>query len=157
MSTVHWLICCISGLWNYSCFEQDVWGMVPSLYSFRFQLEFVLLAWGIIKFKFQADYSVVRHTRRIPMFVPESTSKFQKFIGWLIGRRPEYVDQKVVAQGEGREGMYLLWFLHLLFYWVMIIFYWIRPAHTVHIRDIHIFGIHVFGFFGNLRSFLFSQ
>jgi len=44
-----------------------------------------------------------RHTRRIPMFVPESTSKFQKFIGWLIGRRPEYVDQKVVAQGEGRE------------------------------------------------------
>lgn len=38
------------------------------------------------------------------MFVPESTSKFQKFIGWVIGRRPEYVDQKVVAQGEGREG-----------------------------------------------------
>jgi len=38
------------------------------------------------------------------MFVPESTSKFQKFISWIIGRRPEYVDQKVVAQGEGREG-----------------------------------------------------
>lgn len=38
------------------------------------------------------------------MFVPESTSKFQKFIGWIIGRRPEYVDQKVVAQGDGREG-----------------------------------------------------
>ena len=41
------------------------------------------------------------------MFVPESTSKFQKFIGWIIGRRPEYVDQKVVAQGEGREGRLL--------------------------------------------------
>lgn len=42
------------------------------------------------------------------MFVPESTSKFQKFIGWIIGRRPEYVDQKVVAQGDGREGRQLL-------------------------------------------------
>jgi len=38
------------------------------------------------------------------MFVPESTSKFQKFIGWIMGRQPEYIDQKVVAQGEGREG-----------------------------------------------------
>ena len=23
---------------------------------------------------------------------------------WLLGRRPEYTDPKVVAQGEGREG-----------------------------------------------------
>ena len=48
------------------------------------------------------------------MFVPESTSKFQKFIGWLIGRRPEYVDQKVVAQGEGREGIQLMVILPIL-------------------------------------------
>eukprot|EP00794_Sanderia_malayensis_P009156 gene9156-10128_t len=43
------------------------------------------------------------HVREIPMFVPESSSSFQKFTGWLIGRRPEFIDPKVVAQGEGRE------------------------------------------------------
>uniref|UniRef100_A0AC11CR21 B9 domain containing 1 n=1 Tax=Ovis aries TaxID=9940 RepID=A0AC11CR21_SHEEP len=45
-----------------------------------------------------------RHKKTIPMFVPESTSKLQKFTSWLMGRRPEYTDPKVVAQGEGREG-----------------------------------------------------
>ncbi|KAM9748759.1 B9 domain-containing protein 1 isoform 3-T3 [Dama dama] len=66
-----------------------------------------------------------RHKKTIPMFVPESTSKLQKFtrttaespdlvplptpkdgcrtLGWFMGRRPEYTDPKVVAQGEGRE------------------------------------------------------
>ncbi|XP_075998875.1 B9 domain-containing protein 1 [Genypterus blacodes] len=44
-----------------------------------------------------------QHTRTIPMFVPESTSRLQKFTSWLLGRRPEYTDAKVVAQGEGRE------------------------------------------------------
>uniref|UniRef100_A0A3P8ZWS3 B9 domain-containing protein 1 n=1 Tax=Esox lucius TaxID=8010 RepID=A0A3P8ZWS3_ESOLU len=44
-----------------------------------------------------------RHTRTIPMFVPESTSRLQKFTSWLLGRRPEFTDPKVVAQGEGRE------------------------------------------------------
>ncbi|XP_056143801.1 B9 domain-containing protein 1 isoform X2 [Lampris incognitus] len=44
-----------------------------------------------------------QHTRTIPMFVPESTSRLQKFTSWLLGRRPEYTDPKVVAQGEGRE------------------------------------------------------
>ncbi|KAF7655526.1 hypothetical protein LDENG_00054000 [Lucifuga dentata] len=44
-----------------------------------------------------------QHTRTIPMFVPESSSRLQKFTSWLLGRRPEYIDPKVVAQGEGRE------------------------------------------------------
>nr|XP_030717129.1 B9 domain-containing protein 1 isoform X2 [Globicephala melas]XP_030717130.1 B9 domain-containing protein 1 isoform X2 [Globicephala melas] len=44
-----------------------------------------------------------RHKRTIPMFVPESVSKLQKFTSWFMGRRPEYTDPKVVAQGEGRE------------------------------------------------------
>uniref|UniRef100_A0A8L2UHN1 B9 domain-containing protein 1 n=1 Tax=Rattus norvegicus TaxID=10116 RepID=A0A8L2UHN1_RAT len=43
------------------------------------------------------------HKRTIPMFVPESTSTLQKFTSWFMGRRPEYTDPKVVAQGEGRE------------------------------------------------------
>ncbi|KAF4514162.1 UNVERIFIED_CONTAM: hypothetical protein B566_EDAN019279 [Ephemera danica] len=42
-------------------------------------------------------------TKRIPAFVPESTSQLQKFTAWLTGRRPEFVDPLVVAQGEGRE------------------------------------------------------
>ncbi|XP_013862393.1 B9 domain-containing protein 1 isoform X2 [Austrofundulus limnaeus] len=42
-------------------------------------------------------------TRTIPMFVPEPTWRLQKFTSWLLGRRPEYTDPKVVAQGEGRE------------------------------------------------------
>lgn len=44
-----------------------------------------------------------RHTRRIALFVPESSSRFQKFLSWFMSRRPEYTDPKVVAQGEGRE------------------------------------------------------
>ncbi|XP_077019571.1 B9 domain-containing protein 1 isoform X2 [Tamandua tetradactyla] len=48
-------------------------------------------------------FSPGRHKRTIPMFVPESTSKLQKFTSWFMGRRPEFTDPKVVAQGEGRE------------------------------------------------------
>jgi len=43
------------------------------------------------------------HTREVPMFVPESSSLLQKFTAWFFGRRPEFVDPKVVAQGEARE------------------------------------------------------
>ena len=28
----------------------------------------------------------------------------QKFLAWLQGRRPEYIDPRVLAHGEGREG-----------------------------------------------------
>ncbi|XP_057571343.1 B9 domain-containing protein 1 isoform X6 [Hippopotamus amphibius kiboko] len=48
-------------------------------------------------------FSPGRHKKIIPMFVPESTSKLQTFTSWFMGRRPEYTDPKVVAQGEGRE------------------------------------------------------
>ncbi|XP_013789884.1 B9 domain-containing protein 1-like [Limulus polyphemus] len=44
-----------------------------------------------------------QHHRRIPMFVPESSSFLQKFTSWLIGRHPEFVNPRVVAQGEGRD------------------------------------------------------
>ncbi|XP_065846544.1 B9 domain-containing protein 1-like [Oscarella lobularis] len=42
-------------------------------------------------------------SRVVPMFVPESSSKLQKFTSWLTGRRPEFIDPKFVAQGESRE------------------------------------------------------
>jgi B9 domain-containing protein 1 len=38
------------------------------------------------------------------MFVPESSSTLQKLTSWFLGRRPEYIDPRVVSQGEGREG-----------------------------------------------------
>lgn len=44
-----------------------------------------------------------RHKRKLPMFVPESSSMLQQFTSWFLGRRPEYVDARVVSQGEGRE------------------------------------------------------
>lgn len=41
--------------------------------------------------------------KSIGMFVPESSSVLQKITSWLTGRRPEYIDPRVLAQGEGRE------------------------------------------------------
>lgn len=40
------------------------------------------------------------------MFVPESSSMLQKMTSWLTGRRPEYVDARLLARGDGREGIY---------------------------------------------------
>lgn len=47
---------------------------------------------------------IARHKRKLAMFVPESSSTLQKFTAWFLGRRPEYIDPRVVSQGEGREG-----------------------------------------------------
>ncbi|KAK3579235.1 hypothetical protein CHS0354_033306 [Potamilus streckersoni] len=44
-----------------------------------------------------------RHKRIIPVFVPESSSTLQKLTSWFLSNRPEFVDPRVVAQGEGRE------------------------------------------------------
>lgn len=44
-----------------------------------------------------------QYKKTIAMFVPESSSQIQKFTSWLTGRRPEYIDPKVVAQSEGRD------------------------------------------------------
>lgn len=43
------------------------------------------------------------------MFVPESSSMLQKMTSWLTGRRPEYVDARLLARGDGREGIKLLY------------------------------------------------
>ncbi|CAF0820116.1 unnamed protein product [Didymodactylos carnosus] len=44
-----------------------------------------------------------RHKLRVPLFVPRSSSRFQQFLAWILGRRPEFVDPKVVAHNAGRE------------------------------------------------------
>lgn len=44
------------------------------------------------------------HTQEVNMFVPETSSFVQRALGWLVGRRAEYVDSKFVAQAAGREA-----------------------------------------------------
>ena len=70
-----------------SCYGQDVFG------------NDVIRGYGVV----HMPMSPGRHTLRIPLFVPESTSKMQKFFAWIQGRRPEYIDPRVIAHGEGRE------------------------------------------------------
>ncbi|VDP77622.1 unnamed protein product [Echinostoma caproni] len=43
------------------------------------------------------------HKRRIPMFVPQSSSVLMQLNAWLSGKRPEFVNPRVVASGDGRE------------------------------------------------------
>jgi B9 domain-containing protein 1 len=40
----------------------------------------------------------------MPLFVPRSSSRFQQFLAWMMGRRPEFVDPKVIAYNAGRES-----------------------------------------------------
>lgn len=43
------------------------------------------------------------HLRNLNFFVPESSSMLMKFNAWMSGKRPEFCDPRVVANGEGRE------------------------------------------------------
>jgi hypothetical protein len=55
--------------------------------------------------KSNQNYSfLLRHKIKVPLFVPQSTSKLQQFISWIRGSRPEYVDPRVIAHGDGRDG-----------------------------------------------------
>jgi hypothetical protein len=50
------------------------------------------------------------------MFVPESSSLLQKMTSWFTGRRPEYVDARLLARGDGREGIKFVCFNVLHFF-----------------------------------------
>ncbi|NXJ06170.1 B9D1 protein, partial [Odontophorus gujanensis] len=73
--------------------------IVVSVYGPDFFGNDVVRGYGAVHVPFTPG----RHKRTIAMFVPESTSKLQKFTSWFTGRRPEFTDPKVVARGEGRE------------------------------------------------------
>ncbi|NXS45738.1 B9D1 protein, partial [Balaeniceps rex] len=73
--------------------------IVVSVYGPDFFGNDVVRGYGAVHVPFTPG----RHTRTIPMFVPESTSRLQQFTSWFTGRRPEFTDPRVVAQGEGRE------------------------------------------------------
>ncbi|KAH9590886.1 B9 domain-containing protein 1 [Schistosoma haematobium] len=42
------------------------------------------------------------HRKRVSMFVPQSSSQLMKLNAWLTGKRPEFLNPKVIAYGEGR-------------------------------------------------------
>ncbi|VDM77066.1 unnamed protein product [Strongylus vulgaris] len=44
------------------------------------------------------------HIRTVPCFVPEASSSYQKIIGVLRGRRPEFVNANQVARPEARHA-----------------------------------------------------
>jgi len=64
----------------------------------------------------------------VALFVPESSSLFQQFLAWLMSRRPEYTDPKVLAHGDGREGTQLN--LYLLVFLLMTCTLCLQPADT---------------------------
>lgn len=44
-----------------------------------------------------------RHVRTIRLFRPIASSTFVRFMGWLVGKNPEFVDPTLAALPEGRE------------------------------------------------------
>lgn len=44
------------------------------------------------------------HKRCISTFAPASSSLVHKVTSWMSGRRPEFIDPKMAARGDGREG-----------------------------------------------------
>ncbi|CAH8583613.1 unnamed protein product [Schistosoma turkestanicum] len=42
------------------------------------------------------------HRKQVSMFVPQSSSQLMKLNAWLTGKRPEFLNPKVIASGEGR-------------------------------------------------------
>lgn len=43
------------------------------------------------------------HIRVVPCFVPQASSSYQRIIGLLSGRRPEFIDPSLVARPEARH------------------------------------------------------
>uniref|UniRef100_A0A1I8EWQ8 Uncharacterized protein n=1 Tax=Wuchereria bancrofti TaxID=6293 RepID=A0A1I8EWQ8_WUCBA len=46
----------------------------------------------------------LRIYRRIILFVPEASTLLQRFIGWLTGKRAEFVDSTISAMADGQQG-----------------------------------------------------
>uniref|UniRef100_A0A1I8EDK0 B9 domain-containing protein 1 n=1 Tax=Wuchereria bancrofti TaxID=6293 RepID=A0A1I8EDK0_WUCBA len=44
-----------------------------------------------------------RSVRRIILFVPEASTLLQRFIGWLTGKRAEFVDSTIPAMADSRQ------------------------------------------------------
>ena len=59
----------------------------------------VVRGYGAIHIPLTSTVHVPYVTLKIPVFVPESASIMQRIAGWIMGRRPEFVDPRVVTSG----------------------------------------------------------
>lgn len=41
---------------------------------------------------------------KIGLFVPEQPSRMKRFLDWMKGTNPEFVDPRVLNENEGRQG-----------------------------------------------------
>lgn len=41
----------------------------------------------------------------MPLFVPQASTTLQKIIGYFTGRYAEFIEPRIVAMAEGREGI----------------------------------------------------
>ena len=77
--------------------------LVVSVYGLDSLGNDVVRGYGVIHIPLSSTVNVPYVTLKIPVFVPESASLMQKLAGFVMGRRPEFVDPRVVASGEGRD------------------------------------------------------
>ena len=41
---------------------------------------------------------------KIGLFVPEQPSRMKRFLDWIKGTNPEFIDPRVLNENEGRQG-----------------------------------------------------
>ncbi|ETN75040.1 B9 protein [Necator americanus] len=104
----------IEGL-SATCFRGDSHHFVPDLsisatFS-RPQLVFACYGHDLLGHDVVRGYGALpiptipgRHIRIVPCFVPEASSSYQKVMGILRGRRPEFVNVNHVARPEARHA-----------------------------------------------------
>ena len=73
--------------------------LVVSVYGLDSLGNDVVRGYGAIHIPLTSTVNVPYVTLKIPVFVPESASIMQRIAGWILGRRPEFVDPRVVTSG----------------------------------------------------------
>ena len=73
--------------------------LVVSVYGLDSLGNDVVRGYGAIHIPLTSTVHVPYVTLKIPVFVPESASIMQRIAGWILGRRPEFVDPRVVTSG----------------------------------------------------------
>ncbi|KAK0162247.1 hypothetical protein PV327_008599 [Microctonus hyperodae] len=73
--------------------------IVLSVYGLDLFGHDVIRGYGVCHIPFTSG----RHVRRIPVYVPESSSILHQITAWITGRRPELIQPSILASGSGRE------------------------------------------------------
>ncbi|XP_066585010.1 B9 domain-containing protein 1 [Prorops nasuta] len=73
--------------------------LIMSIYGLDFFGHDVIIGYGVCHLPLYTGH----HEKRVSVYVPESSSRFQHFAAWLTGRRPELIDPTILASGGGRE------------------------------------------------------